>query len=223
MIVIVAVIIVGGLEGREKTVEQVSGTDFDGVHEGFVTQVHAHHFLADELVDARDFPFQRAFLLLVVEDELVQGVDFEGSLQTVFLMPFAGVMEAGEFLVFLSGWCGSGNGVRDTGGAVGDVCLDLLKALLTLGLVALGLICGEELAGLPLAELAAGFDFLHIGVVGNLAVGELVAQLLVRGGAVAGELVDAEVFVEVFEIVLLDPTVEHEAHDGEDRAPGVVG
>jgi hypothetical protein len=31
-------------------------------------------------------------------------------------------------------------------------------------------------------------------------------------GAIAGKLVDAEVFVEVFEVVFLDPAVEDEAH-----------
>jgi hypothetical protein len=91
------------------------------------------------------------------------------------------------------------------------------------GLVALGTVGGEELAGLPGFELAAGFDFFNVGSVGNLAVGEFVAQLLVRGGAVAGERVDAEVFVEIFEVVFLDPAVEHEANDGVNRALSVVG
>ena len=90
-------------------------------------------------------------------------------------------------------------------------------------MVALGPVGGEELAGLPGFELAPGFDFFDVGAVGNLAVGEFVAQLLVGGGAVAGELVDAEVFVEVFEVVFLDPAVEHEAHDFIDRALGIVG
>jgi hypothetical protein len=103
VIVIVAVIVVGGIEGREEPVEQVSGSDFDGVHEVFVTQVHAHHFLVDELVDARDFLFQRGFFFLVLVDELVQPLDLEGSLLAVFLMTFAGVVEAGEFLAFPGG------------------------------------------------------------------------------------------------------------------------
>lgn len=75
--------------------------------------------------------------------------------------------------------------------------MDGLDALLALGLVALGTVGGEELPGLPGFELTAGFDFLDVGTVGDLAVGEFVAELLVGGGAVAGELVDAEVFVEV--------------------------
>ena len=66
---------------------------------------------------------------------------------------------------------------------------------------------------MPGFELATGFDFFEVGAVGNLAVGELVAELLVGGGAVAGELVDAEVFVEVIEVIFLDLAVEDEAHD----------
>jgi hypothetical protein len=56
--------------------------------------------------------------------------------------------------------------------------LDFLKALLARGLSALGTVGGNELAGLPGFELAPGFDFFDVGAVGDLAVGELVAQLL---------------------------------------------
>ena len=47
--------------------------------------------------------------------------------------------------------------------------------------------------------------------------------MLIGGGAVTGELVDAEVLVEVFEVVLLHPAVEHEVYDGLEGTPGVVG
>jgi hypothetical protein len=52
---------------------------------------------------------------------------------------------------------------------------------------------------------------------------EFIEVLFVWSGAVTGELVDAEVFIEVFEVVFLDPAVEHETHDFPDRALGVVG
>lgn len=55
VVVIVAVVVVGGFEGREVAVKEVSGADFNGVHEGFVGEVHAHHLVLDELVDAGDF------------------------------------------------------------------------------------------------------------------------------------------------------------------------
>ena len=48
-------------------------------------------------------------------------------------------------------------------------------------------------------------------------------EMLVGGGTVTGELVDAEVLVEVFEVVLLNPSVEHQAYDALHAAPGVVG
>lgn len=63
--------------------------------------------------------------------------------------------------------------------------MDLLQALLAQGLIALGSVGGEELAGLPSGELAADFDFFHVGEVGDLAVGELIAQLFVWSGAVS--------------------------------------
>jgi hypothetical protein len=40
-----AVVVVGGFEGREEPLEQIPGGDLDGVHKGFVAEVHAHHFL----------------------------------------------------------------------------------------------------------------------------------------------------------------------------------
>ena len=126
VVVIVAVIVVGGLEGREKPVEQIPSGDLDGVHEGFVAEVHAHHFLIDELVDARDFFFQFGFFLLVLEDELMETLDFEDALVAVFVMALVGAVEAGEFLALRGGV--GGQFVRVKCGVVGDVGLDLLKA-----------------------------------------------------------------------------------------------
>ena len=156
VVVIVAVVVVGGFEGCEETVKQVSGADFDRVHEGFVSQVHAHHFLFDELVDARDFLCQHGFCFVVGEDLLVDGFDFDGPLKAVFLVAFTGVEKAGEFLFFSGG-----------GGPGG---LEFYQALLALCVVALGAVGGEELTGFALAEVATGFDFGEVGVAGDLAV-----------------------------------------------------
>ena len=62
-------------------------------------------------------------------------------------------------------------------------------------------------------ESLAGFGFFLPEVVGDEAVAQAAPQLAVGGAAVAGELVDAEVFVEILEVVFLDPAVEHEVDD----------
>ena len=69
--VVVPVVAVGGFRRREGTVKQIPGADPDGVHEGFVSKVHAHHVLLDELIDARDFLVQGGFHLVVLKDLLV--------------------------------------------------------------------------------------------------------------------------------------------------------
>ena len=97
----------------------------------------------------------------------MDGVDFQGSLQAVLVVTFGGVVEAGDFLGFIGG----GSGVRVLGGAGGDGGPDVVEELLAFGLIALCLVGGEELAGLALAELAAGFDLFHIGEAGDFPVG----------------------------------------------------
>ena len=59
-------------------------------------------------------------------------------------------------------------------------------------------------------------------MTGDEAVAEGAAELAVGDAAVAGELVDAEVFVEVFEVVFLDPAAEHEPDDLCGGAAGIV-
>ena len=57
--------------------------------------------------------------------------------------------------------------------------------------------------------LPQGFDF----GAAHLPVLNLLAQFIVAGHAIAGDLVDPKVLVQIFEVVLLQPTVEHQSHD----------
>ena len=50
---VVAVVVIEFLERGECLVKQVARTDFDGVYEGFVSCIHPHHLLVDELFLAR--------------------------------------------------------------------------------------------------------------------------------------------------------------------------
>ena len=66
-------------------------------------------------------------------------------------------------------------------GTPGDPGFDDRNDLLTLRGVASGLVLAQKLAGFFLLEPTADFHFLHKGMVGDLPVGELVAQLLIGG------------------------------------------
>ena len=51
VVVVIAVVVVGGFEGREGAVKQIAGGDLDRVHQRFVTSVQADHALFHELID----------------------------------------------------------------------------------------------------------------------------------------------------------------------------
>ena len=221
VVMVVAIIVVIGFKGCKETIKKITGADFDGVHECLVGQVHAHHFLADELIDARDLFFQQSFRLLVFEDLLSDVFYFFVALCAVFFVAFARVAQVGEEFTFfcVDLWLR----VRAFVCVAGDGRLDIFDLFLALSFCALSSVGDEKLFGEAQVELACEFDFFQINKIGNLAVGEGVAQLFIRGGTVAGELVNSEVFVEVFEVVFLHPTVEHEAHDGFRRTLVVIG
>ena len=103
-----------------------------------------------------------------------------------------------------------------------ELVLDFLDTVLPGGFGALGFVGGVEEPVVFFDQSSALFGFFLPEVVGHESVGQALAQLAVGGAAVAGELVDAEVFVEIFEVVLLDPSVEHELHDLGDGAGGVA-
>lgn len=103
-----------------------------------------------------------------------------------------------------------------------ELGLDFLDAVLPGGFGALGFVGGEEEAVVLFQEGFALFGFFLPEVVGHEPVGQALSQFAVGGAAVAGELVDAEVFVEIFEVVFLDPPVEHKEHDPADGPGGVA-
>ena len=72
-------------------------------------------------------------------------------------------------------------------------------------------------------DLASFLGFLHVEFVRDLAIHEIVAQLAVVDAFVAGDLLHAHVFVDVFEVVLLDPAVEDEPDDFLGGALQIVG
>jgi hypothetical protein len=103
-----------------------------------------------------------------------------------------------------------------------ELGFDFLDAVLSGGFGALGFIGGEQEPVVLFKEGFALFGFFLPEVVGDEPVGQALAQFAVGGAAVAGELIDAEVFVEIFEVVFLDPAVEHELHDLGDGPGGVA-
>ena len=58
---VVAVVVIEFFERGERLVEQVPGTDLDGVQEDFVSGAHPHHLLVDEWVLARHLLIERRF------------------------------------------------------------------------------------------------------------------------------------------------------------------
>lgn len=111
-----------------------SGHGFYGIHEGFVSEVHARHVLLDELINARDFLVQGGFNFIVVEDLPIKVIDFEDSHLAIFVVAFGGVGVTGDFFAFPGGGCAGGVVVRVIGGTFGDVAVDLIEVELTLDL-----------------------------------------------------------------------------------------
>ena len=72
-------------------------------------------------------------------------------------------------------------------------------------------------------QLAGLFRERSGGAALDLAVGQLAFEFGIADHAVAGDLVDPKVLVEVLEVVFLHPAAEHQAHDGGGGALMIVG
>ena len=100
--------------------------------------------------------------------------------------------------------------------------LDLQQALLALLFLALRFVQGLQLQAFLLLQV---LPFAVLGLplgAGHLPVHQAF-DLPIRGALVTGDLVDAKVLVQILEVVLLHPALEHEEHDGLGFAIEVIG
>jgi len=215
---VIAVVVIELFERRERLIEQVPGTDLDGIHEGFAGGVHSYHLLVDELVRARYLLVERSFFRLDPVELELKSVELRPACPGVALAAPTGLPQGFEPLGRIERrWLrGGGFGQLGSGLESGDF-------LLAGGFLPLGSVFGQQQANLAPGDLASFLGFLHVEFVRNLAVQQIVAQFGVVDALVAGDLLDAHVFVEVFEVVLLDPAVEDEPDDFLGGALQVVG